>query len=148
MPKGVFYSRNRLTKKSFIPYKEFRKNNLSANIVNSFELIEAKNPNKATINTKLKTIKIDNKIADIEYKPCLVFLLAHELGHTIFGGDKYMGEQKIFDAEIACDSFASNYMLSHGYNPTQIVVAKEMLLSRTDRKKCIHDDVIEKNNRR
>ncbi len=147
LPKGLYFTNNRLDKKQFQPYAKFDYP-VFKQTIKDINIEIKKNPNKATIIPTLKKIIIDKKLSENKYKPALVFLLVHEIGHLKYGGDKFENGVKVFDAEKACDSLAVNYMLSHGYNPTQISIAKEIILSGQDRKNCIHNETIKQNFRR
>lgn len=149
LPEGTFCTENNLTKKSFQPYEEFNGSALKKDFLNSFEFSIADNKNKATINPNIKKITIDKKYGNHWYKPLKIFVVCHEVRHLEVGGS--IKDEKgniIFDAEKACDDFAKNYMLSHGYNPTQVEAAKEILISGAERRKCISDSMNNKNFRR
>ncbi len=140
LPVGVFYTNNVLKRVAFKPYEDFKYPSLNYS-PKDFKIVIAKNPNKLTINTLSKTIKVDPLIAENKFLPLLTFSIGHELGHL-----KYGGSTPSFDAEKACDDFSRNYMLSHGWNPTQINLAAQMLLRSFDRKNCIEKETVQKFN--
>jgi len=149
LPMGVFYTENNLLKqKEFQPYEKFRGWNLKFN-PKEFTTVLKPNKNKATINTFFKTITVDPSIPKYNYAPLLDFVIGHELGHLEVGGNKYDDNKNlIFDAEKACDEISRNYMLSHGWNPSQIKLAAELLLRSGDRRECIHNNTVGKYNLR
>jgi hypothetical protein len=138
LPRGVYYTSNVLIKKPFVPYVKWQRPDFKYNPA-EFRIVVKPNVNKASINYLTKDITIDEKIAKIKFKPLKVFLLAHELKHLDVGGSKFDSKGKMtFDAEHECDKYAENYMLSHGYNPTQIELSKKLCLSNPNRHECIH----------
>jgi len=149
LPVGKFQTNNIIFKKNiFLPYENLAENYFRI-LPTKFKIIVCDNENKATINTSKLTIRLDKEIANHIYKPVKTFIIGHEIGHIIFGGDLYDSEKNIlFDAEQACDEFAKNYMLSKGYNPTQIKIAANLLLNNSERKKCIHNLTVNKKIRR
>jgi len=148
LPKGEFFTENLFRQQPFKPYEIYQMPNFSVDI-SKFNLIEGKNPHKATITPSQKKILIDSSIINHEYSPCLTFVLLHEIYHTVVGGNKKDANGNIiFNAEASCDNFAKNWMLSHGYNPSQIKVVKELILSDNHRKECLHDSLTQQNFRR
>lgn len=149
LPVGVFYTDNELLEQpDFIPYEKFKSVDFKFN-PKEFSITVKQNPNKATINTFFKTIVVDPSILEFNYAPLLTFLLGHEMAHLIVGGNTYdKNSVLLFDAEKACDDISRNYMLSHGFNPSQIKIASELLLRSRDRKECIHNNTIGKYNLR
>lgn len=138
LPKGTFYTENKIQQRVFQPYEVFEK---PAKYISpaEFEIKVKKNPKKATISIPNRTITFDPCVAYHDYQPALVFVLGHEIFHTAVGGNIYhpVTKQIMFDAEKACDNFSANWMLSHGYNPNQIKFAVKLILSNSDRKECI-----------
>ncbi len=148
LPKGTFYTTNKLIEQPFNPYEKFEPKNLKFR-PSDFTTVLKPNPNKATINTFFKTITVDPNLMKLNYQPVVDFCIGHELGHLEVGGNTYDNDGKIiFDAEKECDRIATNYMLSHGWNPTQINIAKELLLRSQYRKDCIHNNTVGKYNLR
>lgn len=148
LPVGIYYTDNSLQQKPFVPYEKFVKPEKFID-PREFKILVGNNPHKATINLRDKTILFDKKIASHKYRPCLQFILGHEIYHTCVGGSLFdKAGNMIFDAEKACDDFSKNYMLSHGWNPTQIKIASALLLNDKDRVQCIHNNTITKNFRR
>lgn len=147
LPVGSFFTENTLYKRAFQPYEKFEGTNLTLSDLQKFKTSIGNNPHKASINTINKTILVDRKIANVKYKPLLKFLMLHECKHIEVGGNVYDGDRIIFDAEKACDAFATNYMLAFGWNPTQIQILKE-ILNDTDRKECIQHATTKHNFRR
>lgn len=144
LPVGIYYTDNELTQRNFKPYVAFIKpeNYISPT---EFKIIIGKNEHKATISINNRTILLDKSIAKHDYKPCVVFVLLHELYHTVIGGNVVHDNKIIFNAEQSCDDFATNYMLSHGYNPTQIKLATQLILNDEHRKKCVHEKTVSQN---
>lgn len=148
LPIGKYFTENSLQQKLFTPYEEFKKPERYIS-PKEFKIIVKKNPNKATISLRNRTITIDPKIANHKYRPCLQFILGHEIYHTTVGGNLYDTKGNlIFNAEAACDDFSKNYMLSHGFNPSQIKIACNLLLNDQTRKECIHHSTVEQKHRR
>lgn len=148
LPVGIFYTKNKIKRSLFQPYEKFDNLPLS-DAVSNFRPVVKKNPNKATINNVSKTITVDPSISEHIYKPCSAFIAAHEIGHLHYGGNKYdTYGNLIFNAEKACDDYAINYMLSHGWNPSQIKILKQLILKDEDRKHCIHTRTTNYNFRR
>lgn len=143
LPAGNYSTENNLKEVAYTPYVRSLYPNLFERI-KGYKIFRGHNPNKATITPMLKKIKIANKVnfkdgsqLDInEFKPCLIYLLGHEAAHTIAGSNKYNADGTIlFDAEQACDNISENWMLANGYNPTQIKLCKQLLLSSPERQK-------------
>ncbi len=133
LPKGVYFTDCLFTQKVFSPYEEYKAPTKLFDF-SSYDLISKPNPNKATISLKKKTITVDPKFSNHDYLPCQQFILGHEIYHNEVGGNIYDKSGKlIFDAEQACDDFSSNYMLSHGWNPSQVYFACKLLLKSEDR---------------
>ena len=94
----------------------------------NIKIIKKDNPCKATIYPLKKKIFLDHKISKVDYSPAKVFILAHEFGHLRYRTEKF------------CDMFAVNFMLSKGYNPSQIAVAYKVLFHKNfDRKDFLND---------
>jgi len=148
LPVGKFQTKNILIQKDFAPYEKLNPATFSIR-PQDFLVVVGKNPHKATISMKNKTILVDKEIANHKYKPCKAFIIGHEIGHIIIGGSQYDRSGKmVFDAEKWCDDFSRNYMLATGYNPSQIKIASELMLSDASRKNCIHENTINLNLRR
>lgn len=156
LPIGNFSTENTLREIGFKPYVPFE-NHFTFNPAKGFKVKKIFNKNKATIIPSKKRIRISDKIkykdgSELnisEYKPCNEYLLHHELAHRVYGGNVYSPDKKIiFDAEQACDNSAENFMLSHGYNPSQISLCKQLLLSNPKRKMCSQYDAKKLNFRR
>ncbi len=141
LPIGFYFTNNNLEEKHYQPYGK------KPNVKFPFDLDEMKvliasNKHTATIRPFEKTITVDPNTANIKYKPALAFLLRHEVYHLVIGGSRFDGKGNIiFDAEKACDDYAKKDMLYCGYNPTQITIAKELLLTSPERKKCIEKNL-------
>ena len=124
------YSKGKIVlRKNFVPYVEF-KSFLPKNFLSSYTLVVAPNENKASIYPNQKKIVVDTNIAKIKYRPALVFILGHELSHYKYHSNGYSNLM-----ERKCDDESEKYMLACGYNPTQVKLAKEMLLNSDWRKK-------------
>lgn len=149
LPKGKFFTPNRIFReKKFIPYKTFV-SAVDSSQIKGIKVIIRKNPNKATVYRSIKTIVIDNEFANHDFKPVPVFVFAHELHHfTFFPKNEEERKNDLFMLEIEkkCDEGAVNYMLGNGYNPSQIKLAKEIVLSNKHRGKCVDDLTTNKNN--
>lgn len=136
LPCGVYFTSNNLTEKPFAPYVKLPEYE-TPYALDQFKIIVGHNPHKATITPNKRTILIDRKVANIKYKPALVFMLAHELYHLCIGGSRYdTTGRMVFDAEAACDAFAERYMMARGWNHSQITIAKYILLDDENRIKC------------
>lgn len=116
LPKGTFFTKNSVHHaegKDYpllnLPDHEHRFDH------KGIKIIKKDNPCKATIYPLRKRIYLDTKISNIDYSPAKVFILAHEFGHLRYRTESY------------CDMFATNFMLSKGYNPSQIAVAYKVL---------------------
>jgi hypothetical protein len=134
LPIGKYYTKSILKEIPFIPYE--KQMNVKPDTDYGFNISD--NPHKATITPFDKKITVDKKIDSLKYLPAKQFIVGHEIGHTIVGGDRFDSmKNKIFDAEKWCDRFSENYMLANGWNPTQVKFAKEFILSNVDRKNCI-----------
>jgi hypothetical protein len=81
-----------------------------------FKIIFGNNPNKCTVYWYKKLIVFDNALKELP-KPQLDFILFHEYAHARY------------TTEVYCDLMAANYMLTRGYNPSQIRVAPIKTLS-------------------
>jgi hypothetical protein len=84
------------------------------------------NKNKATINLKNGSIKIDLHFWMPLNQAQKDFVLLHEYGHFYY------------DSEPDCDYFAAEKMLEMGYNPSTISVAKTCLESKERNEKINH----------
>lgn len=148
LPVGTYYTSNDLLERKFDPYVLCQNANFPFSI-NELKIIVENNSHTATINPIEKTITVDPKTARINFLPALTFLMLHEVYHLICGGSKRdVNGNIIFDAEKACDSYATKYMLANGWNPLQVYTAKELLLSSPERKKCLDSQTINLNHRR
>ena len=81
-----------------------------------FQILFGNNPNKCTVNWRLKTITFDNSFRD-KPKYITAFILCHEFGHQFYG------------TEHIADLYSRNCMLKMGYNPSQIGLAPISSLS-------------------
>ena len=79
------------------------------------------NPNKCTVRLNEGIIIMDTAIKELP-KPCIMFVLGHELGHYY-----YKSENK-------CDNYSFNLLLKQGYNPSQLIWASELTLNSVFRK--------------
>ena len=150
LPTGFFHTNNIILRKLFSPYKVFTPF-LSKGFLSDLKVKVEPNPNKASIFIGKKLIVIDPKFANHVFKPVTVFCLAHELHHFIFFPktlSERVDKEKMIDIEKKCDEGAVNYMLSCGYNPTQIKIAKEFILSNKERGKCVDELTVGGNYRR
>lgn len=88
------------------------------------------NPNKASIILQKGIILIDNQF--LEYPRFVIeYVLQHEIGHYKFA------------SETGADSYARIQMLKKGYNPTQIMQASRMTLTKSEgRKRKCHENLI------
>ncbi len=140
LPNGKFYTPNAVWKqKDFEPYEEFIPF-LSKEIARNVKIKIGKNPNKATIFRDLNLILIDEQIANHDYAPAPVFCIAHELHHFIFfpaNDFERRNPEIMLNIEKQCDAGAVRYMLWKGYNPTQIKIAKNIILSNKERGCCV-----------
>ena len=145
LPVGKYSTNNTIKQVGFIPYVPFVEH-FSDPAIHEYRVYEAPNKHKASIIPHKKTIIVSDKVRyndgssfDIgEYKPCDTFLMCHEKAHRKVGGNRYnrITGEIIFDAEQACDNIAENYMLSHGFNPSQVKLAKQLILSSAKRRNC------------
>lgn len=144
LPIGEYKTENNLKKVGFVPYVK-NNHNFDFKKVIGLRLIRKKNKNKATITPYKKEIVMDKKVRykdgtsfNIdEYQPCKTFLIGHEIAHLKVGGNQYNFDGTIkFDAEKKCDEISETMMLSNGYNPSQIRICKQLLLSSPHRMEC------------
>lgn len=141
LPKGIYFTENKVKRlPDFAPYVPFPEYESPYNL-DEFKIVVGHNPHKATITPSKRQILVDRKIAAIKYKPALAYMLAHELGHCMYGGSKYDSTGRMtFDAEQACDDFAERWCMSHGYNHSQVTIAKHILLDDPNRIVCRPSD--------
>ena len=140
LPKGKYYTPNTITRNAeFKPYKTF-KPFLPKGFLDDLEIEVGRNRNKASIIRHKKYILIDGKFAKHIFSPIPVFCLAHELHHFRYypkDQTERNNERKMIEIEKKCDEGAVDYMLSKGYNPTQIKLAKNLILSNKERGACV-----------
>ncbi len=148
LPVGEFFTDNFITEKPFKPYVKYCNPNFKGVDPNSFDIIFTENKNKASINYAGKYIKIDTSHCK-DFLPCVYYLFKHEIGHLINGSDIHNPNGGlIFDAELHCDKYAENWMLSHGFNPSQVELSRKTLMSKPNRKNCTHYNPITNNFKR
>lgn len=142
LPKGKFYTNNIITElPEFKPYGVYVPFNLQGIKPTEFEFNVGKNEHIATITPFKKEILLDKWLQKIKYKPAIIFLGCHEFFHLKNKGSIYNGTTLVYDAEQACDNDAENFMCSKlGYNPTQITIAKQILLKNGTRKYCNYNN--------
>jgi len=157
LPVGKYTTSNNISEVRFKPYVPFV-HKFNDPEIKKYKVVVAYNPHKASIIPHKRLIVVspvvrykDGTSLDLgEYAPCMTFLMCHEKAHRIVGGnvvDPKTGKV-IFDAEQACDDIAENYMLSHGYNPSQVKLAKQLILSSPKRRECAQYDAKKLNFRR
>lgn len=86
-----------------LPYPERIKRKNPEN----FKVLFAPNPHKCTVDWRGETITYDTVFKHAPL-PILVLIYQHEIGHRFYNTENY------------CDRFAHNYMITAGYNPSQI----------------------------
>lgn len=125
------------TKYKIIPIKfqPYCKEPLIKKVINNISF--ATNENKATIDLVSSKICIDNAYKECGYLPLVVFLLTHEHGHTTVDNSDP-------DKEYLCDIVAIKWMLSNGYNPSQINVVASVGLDNKNRVQFIHNYINQK----
>lgn len=147
LPRGIFFTGNKIERKNiFVPYKKFV-SPFPKDFLRQVKVEIKPNPNKATNYRLQKRFVIDPKIAFHEYAPVPVFTIAHEIGHFIHFPKRTLStninsssfKKEADQCEKDADSFAVHYMLGNGYNPTQIKIAKELVLSHVERKLCLDE---------
>ncbi len=140
LPKGKFFTENKIgEQKVFIPYKEW-KPLFPKKFLDGIKILVRPNDNKATIYRQVKTIVIDPEFAFHDFKPVTTFTLSHELHHFIFfpeNTELRKNKPYMMELEKLCDEGAVNYMLGNGWNPTQIKLAKNLVLSNKERGLCV-----------
>lgn len=157
LPVGEYSTMNNVKQVGFKPYVPF-KNHFKDDEIKKYKVVVSPNPHKASIIPHKRRIIVSDKVRykdgsalDIgEYKPCITFLMCHEKAHRIVGGNVVdpVTKRVVFDAEQACDNIAENYMLSHGFNPSQVRLAKQLILSTPGRRECSQYDAKKLNFRR
>lgn len=96
---------------------------------------------------------VDHEFWDHEYKPAQTAILGHEMFHGNFNSNGLTERQKknYFirqHIEKQCDDAIRNYMLCHGWNPSQISLAFKLMLKGQDRRDCIARNTTGKHYRR
>ncbi len=143
LPKGKYYTENKLTKKSkFLPYGNEKPPKFPAksSFIKDLKIYRRPNPNKASISLERRIIVVDPKYWDSSYKPLQVFVLRHEIYHYFFHCKSHAERENRFihqHYEKECDNAAKAWMLQNGYNPTQVSLAIKMLLKGQERKDCM-----------
>lgn len=144
LPKGKYYCLNPVTRlKVFKPYTRFN-HPFEKDFLDGLKIRTGKNPNKATIYRSQKFVLLDEKISECNYKPLIVFTIAHEVGHSIyFPANEQQRNNADYMQEIEklCDGFARDYMLSYGYNPNQVRISKNLLISGHERRNCLEENL-------
>lgn len=149
LPVGKYFTRNKITLlDTFKPYNNYKTPNFD---LTGYKIIIGNNPHKATITPAKRQILVDSSINKIKYKPAKKFLIGHEIFHLHCGGNKYalydaQGKgigTPIYDAERECDDCSEKNMLNIGYNPTQIKLAKNLILDSFERKICNYENNFE-----
>jgi hypothetical protein len=96
----------------------------------------AENPNKCSINfthPQFNIITFDNSFKDGLYIKRMA-ILGHEFGHFFFVGGRPFEPQTIREErEYRCDCFSYNYLITIGFNPSQIYVAFNEALTGRNR---------------
>lgn len=127
LPSGVFtIEGNHVELDSLVSFKlpKLPKPERIIKIPNKIKLIEATNPNKATINPSKGLIVADPSILRSN-RVTRAFVLLHELGHHY-----YVTESK-------ADEFAIYHCIKLGFNPSQIREVAKRTLKNCDRSKKI-----------
>jgi len=144
LPKGKYSTENKIKKKLlFKPYghekyPKFR----NTTFLKDLKIYCRPNPNKASISLQQRVIVVDPKYFNNKYKPLKTFTLCHEVFHFFFHSQSIEEKQNKFiheHYEMQCDNAAKAWMLAHGWNPTQISLAIQMLLKGENRKSCMRD---------
>lgn len=120
LPKGKYFLKQGLLKKIKLPVK-FKMAKLPAiehlgRTQNNLKVIISDNPNKCSIDYFNKIITLDGSYLKA---PRIVvdFILAHELGHCFYAD------------QSKADMYAGNLLIKHGYNPSQVLEAPNLVLS-------------------
>lgn len=134
LPVGTFRSVNEISDTGYfkpypvapLPYVDY------SIIPKDYLLRSTKNKNKATIIPGVDFFYsfIDPSIANHIYKPCLYFVLGHEIHHYFF-------HDKTEESENLCDVGSYNLMMRNGFNPLQVEIAQRLLFDSPTRSECI-----------
>ncbi len=131
LPNGIFNTKNNILyvkkKKNFVPsfqmlFKEYPAQWNWAlpkigELTNNFVI--SNNPNKASIYPGLHKIIADKKLFENLPRPCVKFILFHELGHYFYKEESY------------CDLFAVVCMLQNGFNYYDCMLTQTKYLNRS-----------------
>lgn len=111
LPAGKYFCENMNFRPSdFVVYKKLslpRPERVIKKNPGDFKVLFGENPYKCTIDFNRETILFDKSFIE-KPLPEIYFVLFHEHGH------------RYFKTEHFCDAFATNKMLEHGFNPSQI----------------------------
>lgn len=157
LPVGSYYSYTPLIQlHRFVPYTKRTYPKMAADL-EAIVLMCRPNKNKASTTAKKVRGKIwinaDPKYFYHDHLPTQTFTLLHEIFHSNKGYHTTNNKQRgnyFFRNHIEkkCDSAATNYMLVHGWNPSQISMAGKNLLQGKHRRQCIADQSTGKHFRR
>lgn len=131
LPNGIFNTKNNILcvkkKKNFVPSFQMLSSQYEpqwnwrlpkiGQLTNNFVL--GVNPNKASIYPQLHKIIVDQKLFEKLPRPCVKFILFHELGHYFYK-----------DEEL-CDLFAVVCMLQNGFNYYDCILTQTRYLNRS-----------------
>lgn len=150
LPTGSYYSLVPIKKlHTFKPYGARKYPKLKMSFLSKVRVFPHKNPNKASISLERKFILADNKFFYHDYKPLKTFTLAHEVFHSVYHckNERERSNRYIHQYyEKKCDEAAKDFMLAHGWNPTQVSLAVKLLLRGQERKDCIRMATTDKHN--
>ncbi|MGZ4038656.1 MAG: hypothetical protein ACXVPQ_12565 [Bacteroidia bacterium] len=151
LPSGKYYSRVPIKKMpKFVPYNHGRYPRFTDDFLNRVQVYPHPNPNKASISLKRAFILADPKFYYHDYKPLKTFTLCHEVFHRFFHCKHDWQRQNRFIHQFyekQCDNAAKNWMLAHGWNPTQVSLAAKLLLRGKERRQCISDNATHPRNK-
>lgn len=141
LPTGQYYSNVPIKKQlRFKPYGHKRNPKLPKGFLRNIQVYSHPNPHKASISIQKEFIIADPKFYNHKYRPCKTFTIGHELFHKLYHcktqkerDNKYYREM----IEMKCDEASRNFMLAHGWNPSQVRLACAMLLRGNKRKERI-----------
>lgn len=138
LPVGKYHTGERIFREKYFEPYSLNFKGFPKGFMEGFKVSVCNNPNKATIFPKQKHIFLDKEIANHKYQPLKVFTLGHEISHCLPEGRGIRCNSGEFNW---CDQNSANYMLSVGYNPSQIKLAHRILLDGGHRTECFENHI-------
>ena len=123
LPPGEYFTKNELQPTTLRKYKLFKlqRPNAKYQIPDNLTVYFGENPNLCTVDHEQHTVFFDVMFMQMP-QFCFDYALFHEIGHYLYTGK---GQK----SEIQADQYSYNKMIEKGYNPSQIQVAIEGVLS-------------------